>query len=89
MLQCSRSAMDSNISMTIRPHDICTILMPFVLHVLHEDKNVLEELLTSNKVFSSYFRGTHDERQIKKAGGKEKYAEAHDLQAYNLNPFKS
>ena len=44
----------------------------FVLHILHEDKNVLEELLTSNKVFSSYFRGTLNERDIKKAGGKDK-----------------
>ena len=59
-----------------------------VLHILKEDKNVLAELLTTNKVFISYWSNNHNERQIRRKGGREKYALAHDSQNYNLHPFK-
>ncbi|QDU96624.1 DUF1588 domain-containing protein [Lignipirellula cremea] len=60
-----------------------------VLHILQQDKHVFEELLTTNKVFVSYWSGTNDEGSIQKAGGKKKYAAQHDAQSYNLDPFES
>ncbi|MGY8641066.1 MAG: DUF1588 domain-containing protein, partial [Verrucomicrobiales bacterium] len=58
-----------------------------ILHILQEDKNVLHELLTTNRVYASYYSGSNPAANVKKAGGKEKYAASHDLQSYNLNPF--
>lgn len=59
-----------------------------ILHILAEDKNVLYELLTTNKVYSAY--GTnHNPDNVRRAGGKEKYAEKHVLQSYNLDPFNA
>ncbi|MFT5526560.1 MAG: hypothetical protein ACI9HK_004537, partial [Pirellulaceae bacterium] len=56
-----------------------------VLHVLKEDKHVLEELLTTNKVFVSYWGGTNEQQQIDRSGGREKYIRTHDAQSYNLD----
>ncbi len=58
-----------------------------VLHVLREDRDVLYELLTTNKVFVSYWSGKHDKKQIRRAGGEQKYRLAHDTQSYNLDPM--
>ncbi len=60
-----------------------------ILHILQQDQNVLEELLTTNKVFVSYWSGTNDEASIKRAGGKAKFMATHDAQSYNLNPFEN
>ncbi len=60
-----------------------------LLHILKQDKRVLEELLTTNKVFVSYWSGSNDPAQIKRAGGKEKYTRTHDAQSYNLDPFET
>ena len=59
-----------------------------VLHVLEQDKDVLYELLTTNKVFVSYWGGQHDQRAIKRAGGEKRYRLTHDAQSYNLDPMK-
>ena len=59
-----------------------------ILHILEEDKNVLKELLTTNKVFVSYWDGSNKEDQIKRKGNRAKYAATHDSQSYNLNPFE-
>jgi hypothetical protein len=59
-----------------------------IRHILFEDKNVLYELLTTNKVIASYWDGTNREDQIKRARGKEGYSETHHLQSYNLDPFE-
>jgi hypothetical protein len=58
-----------------------------VLHVLKKDRDVLYELLTTNKVFVSYWAGNHDQKQIKRAGGEQRYRLAHDTQSYNLDPM--
>ncbi len=60
-----------------------------VLHVLHEDKNVLYELLTSTKVYPSYVNSSKkpDAKEVERAGGKEKFSKKHDLQSYNLDPY--
>ncbi|MGK0156267.1 MAG: hypothetical protein ACI9SE_003235 [Neolewinella sp.] len=58
-----------------------------VLHVLREDRDVLYELLTTNKVFVSYWAGKHDQKQIKRAGGEARYRLGHDTQSYNLDPM--
>jgi hypothetical protein len=60
-----------------------------ILHILEEDKNVLRELLTTNKVFVSYWSGSNEPDQIKRAGNREKYTANHDSQSYNLNPFEN
>lgn len=60
-----------------------------ILHILRQDKHVLEELLTTNKVFVSYWNGKNDPQQIARAGGREKYLRTHDAQSYNLNPFET
>ncbi|HIM28848.1 MAG TPA: DUF1588 domain-containing protein [Planctomycetes bacterium] len=59
-----------------------------VRHILAEDKNVLYELLTTDKVVASYWNGINPEDQIKRAGGKEEYSKTHHLQNYNLDPFE-
>jgi hypothetical protein len=59
-----------------------------ILHILAADKNVLSELLTTNKVFVSYWSGSNDAAQIKRVGNKAKYIATHDAQSYNLNPFE-
>jgi len=58
-----------------------------VLHILETDRNVLEELLTTNKVFVSYWDGSNKEDQIKRKGNRETYSATHDSQSYNLEPF--
>ena len=69
------------------PHRMVYDTDALVLHVLEADRDVLRELLTTNKVFASYFSGSNPAPNVKKAGGRERYAEFHDLQSYNLNPF--
>lgn len=59
-----------------------------ILHILQQDRHVLEELLTTNKVFVSYWSGTNEEASISRAGGKANYIAKHDAQSYNLNPFE-
>ena len=60
-----------------------------VLHVLEQDRDVLYELLTTNKVFVSYWAGGEpNKRQVRRAGGMEKWRAAHDTQSYNLDPFE-
>ena len=59
-----------------------------ILHILQEDKDVLRQLLTTSKVFVSYWSGSNDPSQIQRAGSREKYAATHDSQSYNLNPFE-
>ena len=59
-----------------------------ILHILEEDKDVLLQLLTTNKVFVSYWNGSNPEDQIKRAGGRDKYIAKHDAQSYNLDPFE-
>ena len=59
-----------------------------ILHILQEDKDVLQQLLTTNKVFVSYWNGSNPEDQIKRAGGRDKYIAKHDAQSYNLDPFE-
>ena len=59
-----------------------------VRHILMEDKNVLYELLTTDKVVTAYWNGSNGDEQLRRAGGKEKYRETHMLQAYNLDPFE-
>jgi hypothetical protein len=58
-----------------------------IRHILSEDKNVLYELLTTDKVIASYWNGTNPEDQVKRARGKEGYRKTHHLQSYNLDPF--
>ena len=60
-----------------------------ILDVLHEDRNVLEELLTTDRVAVSYWNGNFNEEQVARAGGKKKYGLIHHLQAYNLNPYEA
>lgn len=60
-----------------------------ILHILRQDKQVLQELLTTNEVFVSYWSGANEPQQISRAGGKEKYVQKHDAQSYNLDPFES
>ncbi len=59
-----------------------------ILDILQEDKDVLQQLLTTNKVFVSYWNGSNPEDQIKRAGGRDKYIAKHDAQSYNLDPFE-
>jgi len=59
-----------------------------IQHILAEDKNVLYELLTTNKVIASYWNGTNPADQIQRARGEEGYRETHHLQSYNLDPFE-
>ena len=58
-----------------------------ILHILEEDRDVLRQLLTTNKVFVSYWNGSNPEDQIKRAGGRRQYIAKHDAQSYNLDPF--
>lgn len=59
-----------------------------ILHILQEDKDVLKQLLTTNKVVSVYWNGKNDEQQVKRAGGAEKYRRTHHVQSYNLDPYE-
>jgi hypothetical protein len=60
-----------------------------ILHILEADKNVLQELLTTNKVFVSYWSGSNDPAQIKRKRNRANYIATHDLQSYNLDPFEN
>lgn len=71
------------------PHRLKYDTDALVLHILEEDQDVLAELLTTNQSFVSYWDGTNPPDRIKKAGGKERYAETHDAQSYNLDPFEN
>jgi hypothetical protein len=59
-----------------------------IRHILFEDKHVLRELLTTNKVIASYWNGVNPEDKIKRARGKDGYSETHHIQSYNLDPFE-
>ena len=59
-----------------------------ILYILQEDKNVLRELLTTDKVVAVYWNGKNDARQIQRARGEENYRLSHHLQSYNLDPFE-
>ncbi len=59
-----------------------------IQHILAEDKNVLYELLTTDKIVVSYWNGTNSKDQIKKGRGEKAYTETHHLQGYNLDPFE-
>lgn len=59
-----------------------------IRHILLEDKNVLYQLLTTDKVVTSYWNGVNSADQIKRGGGREKYQETHLVQSYNLDPFE-
>ncbi|TWT34429.1 DUF1588 domain-containing protein [Blastopirellula retiformator] len=59
-----------------------------VLHILEQDQHVLEELLTTNKTFVTYWDGENDAQAISKAGGRDKYVNKHDAQSYNVNPLE-
>lgn len=60
-----------------------------ILHILQEDKDVLKQLLTTDKVVAVYWNGKNDEAQVKRAGGEEKYRRTHHVQSYNLDPYTS
>jgi len=59
-----------------------------ILHILQKDQNVLEELLTTNKVFVSYWAGMNDEASIRRAGGRANFIATHDAQSYNISPLE-
>lgn len=59
-----------------------------VLHVLERDRDVLYELLTTDKVFVSYWGGEQNDKQVRRAGGIDKWRATHDTQSYNLDPFE-
>ncbi len=58
-----------------------------ILHILAEDKNVLYELLTTNRIYTRRFGGKVDEGNVKRLG-KEEYLQRNHLAGYNLNPFE-
>ena len=58
-----------------------------VRHILQADKNVLYELLTTDKVVFAYWSGKNEAKQIRRAG-EEKYRQTHLIQSYNLDPFE-
>ena len=70
------------------PHRLVYDTDSLILHILQEDQDVLYQLLTTNKVFASYWNGENNADQIKKLGGREKYRLKHDVQSYNLDPFE-
>lgn len=59
-----------------------------IRHILSEDKDVLYELLTTNKVVVTYWDGRNPEDKVQRARGKEGYQQTHLLQSYNLDPFE-
>jgi hypothetical protein len=59
-----------------------------ILHILQEDKDVLRELLTTDKVVAVYWNGKNDAQQIQRARGEENYRATHHVQSYNLDPFE-
>jgi hypothetical protein len=59
-----------------------------IRHILLDDKNVLYELLTTDKVVLAYWNGTNDAQQIQRARGKKNYRQTHLVQSYNLDPFE-
>ena len=59
-----------------------------ILHILQEDRDVLYQLLTTNKVVAVYWNGKNEPLQIQRAGGEAKYRASHHLQNYNLDPFE-
>lgn len=58
-----------------------------IRHILLEDRNVLYQLLTTDKVIATYWNGANDSVQMQRAGGKEKYRQSHHVQSYNFDPF--
>jgi hypothetical protein len=59
-----------------------------IRHILQEDRNVLYELLTTDKVVVAYWNGKNDTQQIQRARGEENYRQTHLVQSYNLDPFE-
>jgi len=59
-----------------------------IRHILQEDRNVLYELLTTDRVVVAYWNGKNDAQQIQRARGKENYRQTHLVQSYNLDPFE-
>lgn len=59
-----------------------------IRHILQEDKNVLYQLLTTDKVVVAYWNGSNPSDQIQRAGGEQKYRNSHPVQAYNFDPFE-
>ncbi len=59
-----------------------------ILHILQEDKDVLRELLTTDKIVAVYWNGKNDAKQIQRARGEDNYRVTHHVQSYNLDPFE-
>lgn len=70
------------------PHRMVYDTDALVLHILEEDRDVLRQLLTTNKVFVSYWNGTNSRDQINRAKGRDNYVVTHDAQSYNFDPFE-
>lgn len=58
-----------------------------VLEILQKDRDVLYELLTTNRGVTAYWNGSNDDKAIQRAGGQDKYRRSHYIQSYNLDPF--
>ena len=59
-----------------------------IRHILVDDRDVLYELLTTDKVVAAYWNGKNDEDQIRRGGGRKKYQQTHHIQSYNFDPFE-
>lgn len=59
-----------------------------IRHILLEDRNVLYELLTTDKVIATYWNGSNDPVQIQRVRGKENYRQTHHVQSYNFDPYE-
>ncbi len=59
-----------------------------ILHILEDDRDVLRQLLTTDRIVVAYWNGSNDQQQIQRAGGREKYQLTHHLQSYNMDPFE-
>ncbi|HAD59491.1 MAG TPA: hypothetical protein DCG12_09620 [Planctomycetaceae bacterium] len=59
-----------------------------IRHILVDDRDVLYELLTTDKVVAAYWNGKNDEDQIRRSGGRKKYQQTHHIQSYNFDPFE-
>jgi hypothetical protein len=58
-----------------------------ILHILEDDKNVLYELLTTNKIYTRRFGGKVPEHNVKR-WGMEEFLQRDHLAGYNLNPYE-
>ena len=67
---------------TIRPGSASKLVYDtdsLILHILQKDKDVLFELLTTNRSVAVYWNGKNDPVQIQRAGGEDKYRSKHHL----------